>query len=292
MLCLVRGMILRVKNLGYSLKYHISSLFTKKFRIALDTELNRKDKIIVSMTTKPDRIHKAWLVIESILRQREAPNAIILYLASDEFESEQKLPKRLLKMKERGLQIVFVTDNLRPHNKYFYAMSSFPKAKIITVDDDKIYPPHLVGTLKQYASLYPDKICSVLTRKIKTKDGELDNYVNWEVVRGNREPSHMLLNLGVGGVIYPPGSLHADLFDKEQLKNRTLLTDDIWIKIMALRNNTKVVSLAGLFREPFLSITGLGKDQLMVKNIYGGENDLVFRDLLAWYKIDVNRFKD
>ncbi|WAC40192.1 hypothetical protein [Pedobacter sp. SL55] len=285
-------MILRVKNLVYSLKYFFSSLFTNRFRIELDTDLNRNDKFIVSMTSKPDRIHKVWLVVESILRQKEMPNAVILYLALDEFKDENTLPQRLLKLKKRGLQIVFVTDNLKPHNKYFYAMSSFPEANIITVDDDKIYPPNLVGVLKQYAGLYPDKICSVLTRQIKTKNGQVESYVNWEVIRRNREPSHTLLNLGVGGVIYPPGALHKDLFDKEQLKNRTLLTDDIWLKVMAIRNNTKIVSLAGLFRKPFVSITGLGKEQLMLKNIYGGGNDLVFKDLLSWYNIDVNKFQD
>ena len=285
-------MILRVKNLVYSLKYLFSSLFTNRFRIELDVDLNRNDKIIVSMTSKPDRIHKVWLVVESLLRQKEMPNAVILYLALDEFRDEKILPQRLLKLKKRGLQIVFVADNLKPHNKYFYAMASFPKANIITVDDDKIYPPNLVSVLKQYAGLYPDKICSVLTREIKTKNGQVESYVNWEVIRSNREPSHTLLNLGVGGVIYPPGALHKDLFDKEQLKNRTLLTDDIWLKVMAIRNNTKIVSLAGLFRKPFVSITGLGKEQLMLKNIYGGENDLVFKDLLSWYNIDVNKFQD
>ncbi|MFN0290214.1 glycosyltransferase [Pedobacter helvus] len=285
-------MILRVKNLVYSLKYLFSSLFTNRFRIELDADLNRNDKIIVSMTSKPDRIHKVWLVVESLLRQKEMPNAVILYLALDEFRDEKILPQRLLKLKKRGLQIVFVADNLKPHNKYFYAIASFPKANIITVDDDKIYPPNLVSVLKQYAGLYPDKICSVLTREIKTKNGQVESYVNWEVIRSNREPSHTLLNLGVGGVIYPPGALHKDLFDKEQLKNRTLLTDDIWLKVMAIRNNTKIVSLAGLFRKPFVSITGLGKEQLMLKNIYGGENDLVFKDLLSWYNIDVNKFQD
>jgi hypothetical protein len=285
-------MILRIKNFAYSLKYRISLLFIKRFRIQLNTDLNYDDKIIVSLTTKPDRVHKVWMVIESILRQYEKPDAIILYLALDEFQNENALPKRLLKLKKRGLQIVFVADNLRPHNKYFYAMSSFPKANIITIDDDKIYPPHLVSTLSQYAALYPNKICAVLTRKIKTKDGHPDTYLNWEVIRGNREPSHSLLNLGVGGVIYPSGALHKDLFDKELLKTKTLLTDDIWIKIMAVRNNTKVVSLAGLFRQPFISLTGLGKEQLMFNNIYGGKNDRVFNDLLSHYNIDLDKFQD
>jgi hypothetical protein len=282
-------MILRLRNLGYYIYYIITSLFSRRNQIEIGQELNREGKIIVSMTSKPDRIHKAWMVIESILRQKTKPDGVLLCLARDEFENESVLPNRLIGLKKRGLQIVFVSENLKPHNKYFYAMSHFPKAAIITVDDDKIYPLQLVGTLKQYMEQYKGQICSVLTRKIEINGGVPQKYVNWELMKESSAPSHALLNLGVGGVLYPPGVLHTDLFDTEQLKSKALLTDDIWIKMMALRNDTRVVSLAGHFKKPYLSLTGLGKAQLMVKNIYGGENDEVFRNLLEHYQIDVNK---
>jgi hypothetical protein len=283
-------MRLRIKNFGYFLYYIVSSFFSGRYQIEINRELNQEGKLIVSMTTKPDRIHKVWMVIESILRQKVKPDGIFLCLAREEFGDESNLPRRLLALKKRGLQIIFVAENLRPHNKYFYAMSSFPKAAVLTIDDDKIYPYHLVGTLKLYRELYKGQICSVLTRRIEMNGSLPEKYVHWNLVKGNLTPSHALLNLGVGGVLYPPGALHKDLFDKEQLKNKALLTDDIWIKIMALRNDTKVASLAGLFKRPFLSLTGLGKEQLMLKNIQGGENDAVFKNLLALYDIDLNKF--
>lgn len=283
-------MRLRIRNFACFLYYFISSWLLSCGKVEQSEELNERGKLIVSLTSKPDRIHKTWMVIESIMRQDLKADGIFLYLASEEFKDESMLPRSLLRLKRRGLQIVFVADNLKPHNKYFYAMSAFPNADILTIDDDKIYPSNLVGTLKLHAERYGGQICSVLTRRIVMAGSSPEKYVNWSLMKTNAGPSHALLSLGVGGVLYPAGGLHKDLFDKEQLKNKALLTDDLWIKIMALRNDTKVISAAGFFKKPFLSITGLGKEQLMQRNIHGGENDVVFKDLLELYDIDVEKF--
>lgn len=280
---------LRIRNFGYFLYYSISSLVFKRHRITVNQELNRHGKLIVSMTTKPDRVHKTWMVIESVLRQDLKPDGIFLYLPCEEFKDESVLPQKLIALKKRGLQIVFVVENLKPHNKYFYAMSAFPNANVLTIDDDKIYPSNLVSTLKLYAEQHEGEICSVLTRQIVMTGCSAEKYLNWHLMKTNVGPSHDLLSLGVGGVLYPAGALHKDVFDKEQLKSKALLTDDLWIKIMALRNNTPVTSLAGLFKQPFLSLTGMGKDQLMLKNIHGGGNDVVFKDLLCSYNIDIEK---
>ncbi len=41
--------------------------------------------VVISLTTIPSRLDKAWLTIESLLRQSKKPNKIILWLAEDEF---------------------------------------------------------------------------------------------------------------------------------------------------------------------------------------------------------------
>lgn len=283
-------MKLRFKNFCYLFYYNISAFFSRTYKIKIEENLNLDGNIIVSLTTKPDRVHKTWMVIESILRQAVKPEAIFLYLACEEFKNESTLPKRLIKLKKRGLQIVFVEDNLKPHNKYFYAMSSFPKANVLTIDDDKIYPSHLIGTLKMHMQTHKDQICAVLARQITFDKAMPKKYICWDLTKVSLNPSHELLSLGVGGVLYPKAALHSDAFDKSILKSKALLADDIWIKIMALRNNTRVASVTSEFKKPFLSITGLGKDQLMQKNIHGGENDKVFNDLLSFYAIDINKF--
>jgi len=285
-------MKLRLKNIGYFLYYSISAVFLKHHKIDQKIELNQKGKLIVSLTTKPGRIHKIWMVIESILRQDIKPDGLFLYLAKEEFDSEKALPSKLLSLRKRGLQIVFVEENLKPHNKYFYSMSSFPNADILTVDDDKIYPSGLIGTLVSCRKEYTHEICSISARKIGIAGNMPNKYINWEIMKTDVGPSHSLLSLGVCGVLYPPGALHQDLFDVRELKRNALLSDDLWIKIMALRNDTRIVSLAHQFKQHFVSITGLKSAQLMKQNVENGQNDVVFNNLLNLYKIDIKRFHD
>lgn len=282
-------MRLRVINLGFIIYYCLTALLAKRYKIADDEDLNQKGKIIVSLTTKPERIKKTWLVAESILRQKKRPDGLILYLAKDEFQTESDLPRSILSLRKRGLKIIFVEENLRPHNKYFHTMCSYPKADVLTVDDDKIYSSDLISHLVEYSNRYPRSICAVLVRRIKVKDRLVNSYLNWEISMKNEGPSHGLLSLGVGGVLFPAGSLHSALFDVRRLKEQALLTDDLWIKIMALKKGTKVASAAGMFDRPFISIVGLGKEQLMNLNVLKGQNDIVFKDLIQSYQIDVDQ---
>lgn len=283
-------MSFKLLNVKLSFYYSITSLIFNRYKIKIDKELNQEGKLIVSLTTMPGRIQKVWLVVESILRQTDKPDALILYLAKDEFKDEKVVPKRLLSLRKRGLQIIFVDENLKPHNKYFYAMSSFPKADIVTVDDDKIYPSDMVKVLKDGQKRHPEEICSVLARNITLKGDNLDLYHTWKVIREAAPPSHSLLGLGVGGVLYPSGSLHPEVFNKELLKQKSLLTDDLWIKIMALKNNTRIVSLGHMVREPLIAITGLASGNLMSQNVEGGQNDRVFESLIKYYQVDVSAF--
>ena len=52
-----------------------------------------KKRVIVSLTSFPIRINKVWLVIESILRQSNKLDKIILGLSKEQFSSLDSLPK-------------------------------------------------------------------------------------------------------------------------------------------------------------------------------------------------------
>lgn len=276
-------------NLGTSLYYSLTQ-WLPSARIPVEKKLNDEAKVIVSLTTKPSRMGNTWLVIESILRQKEKPDAVILYLSEEEFENGPGVHPKLTALQKRGLQIIFVKDNLKPHNKYFYAMEAFPKASVVTIDDDKIYPSNLVASLKASHKKYPDSISAVMTRCIKVNGKAFESYMDWDVYPENSKPSHALLSLGVCGVLFPGGSLHKDVFDKETLKRMAPVTDDMWLKIMALRQDTKVVSLAGQYPHSFMSLPGMHSEQLRNVNITLGKNDTVFEDLVSFYNIDIGMF--
>ena len=52
--------------------------------------------VIISLTTYPGRINTVWLAIETLLRQSVKPDAIILWLSTDQFKSLSDIPHSLL----------------------------------------------------------------------------------------------------------------------------------------------------------------------------------------------------
>ena len=257
----------------------------KKHKLSKEGNLNNADKYIVSLTTFPKRINVVWLTVESILRQSSKPDAIILWLAKSEFDGKESLPQNLLKLEERGLQIQFCDEDLKPHKKYYYTLKRYPKANIITVDDDMIYPSSLLGHLKRHHKKYPKSICSILTRKINVKDNEIQPYTSWGIHKNEDKRSRIFLQIGVGGVLYPPDSLHSEVLNKEVLKQKALKADDLWLKIMALKKNTPIVSLGHLYPRTFLPIIIKDNKQLMDSNIGEGRNDKIFNKLLDHYSL-------
>lgn len=241
---------------------------------------------IVSLTTFPARLEKVWITIESILRQSRKPDRIILWLAKDEIPNDQELPKNLTKLKRRGLEIRFCKENIKPHNKYYHTLLEFPEANIITVDDDIIYPNDLIGKLVKSHKKYPDSISSILARRITlSQNKSINSYREWKYISENSSPSHAYLNLGVGGVLYPSKCLHNEVFNIQVLKEKCLIADDLWLKIMALKNDTKVRSLAGEYSRFFVTIRDSQNVTLSEENIGSGANDEQFQLLINYYNI-------
>src|SRR5699024_1699375 len=153
----------------------------------------------------------------------------------------------------------------------------YPKANVITVDDDVIYPPDLVKNLKKSHKKHPNSICSNTTRIIKIYNGTIQPYTTWSKPVGPLKKSHQLQQIGVGGVLYPPHSLHEEVFNIKILKQKALEADDLWLKIMSLKNNTKIVSLPNARQRKLFPIIIKDNKQLMGSNIKGGQNDKILK---------------
>lgn len=98
--------------------------------------------VVVSMTSFPARIQKVWIVVETMLRQRQSPEKIVLWLSRDQFPGgHSQLPERLLAQQERGLDIRFVDGDIRSHKKYYYAFAEFPDRHILTDHNGHLYSP-------------------------------------------------------------------------------------------------------------------------------------------------------
>jgi hypothetical protein len=62
------------------------------------------------------------------------------------------------------------------------------------------------------------------------KDGSAKNYREWKHEYRQEEPSFDLLATGVGGVLYPPNILKIDSSDIQEILEKSLTADDLFLK--------------------------------------------------------------
>lgn len=245
--------------------------------------LNPHSNIIVSLTSYPARIDTVWLTISSLLNQTLKPKKIILWLAREQFPQEI-LPKRLVRLKKRGLEIVWCED-LLPHKKYYYAMQQYPDDFVVTADDDIFYPENHLEQLWKGYEKYPGCIICHWSHKIGlTKEGGFLPYNSW-LDNGEDMPSLLNLAVGCNGILYPPASMPEETFDKGKIRKLALHTDDLWLKCMSVLKGIKVINCNRTILIYFNILkaqkTGLWKENTKDEK----RNDKVWKKLMEEYPI-------
>lgn len=270
----------------YTEEYHeIVQLLQKKLGLfSVDEVIEYREvvipKILVSLTSIPSRVKKVDLVIKSLLNQTVPADKIILYLSSEEFK-DVKLPDNLLGLEKINPKFsICYCDDLKPHKKYYYSMQEFPNNIIITVDDDIIYNYMLIENLIKSYVKHPNAVSCMRGHIIKMYDEEtVAPYKKWiEEQKVTDRPMLGLLPTGVGGVLYPPRSIAKNVFNIERFKEVALYTDDLWLKWMQLKINTKSVLVQAF--ENLEYIEESQDNALWLKNINLNRNNISFKCIL------------
>lgn len=127
--------------------------------------------IIVSMTSWKERIGNVVQVLDSLLDNSKIPDAIELNLSEAEFPGrENDLPFSILDWRDDHrtvsekpvLHINWVGRNTKSFKKLIPTVKKYwnQDVKIITVDDDVIYPANFIEDMDKASELYPDRIIS------------------------------------------------------------------------------------------------------------------------------------
>jgi hypothetical protein len=194
------------------------------------------NEIIVSLTTYGKRLFEVFLAIESIMQQTLKPNKIVLWLA-EELKNEN-IPVFIKNQTKRGLEIKYCKD-IRSYKKLIPALIEYPKATIITIDDDAIYHYDLMENFINEHIKYPDLILSGRMHLMRLqKNGKPYEYSRWLNDSNSIDISPVNFPTGVGGILYPPDCFNSEVLNEEVFMKICGFADDIWFKSMALYNNT------------------------------------------------------
>ena len=183
----------------------------------------RTPKIILSLTTFPDRINTVSKTIKTLLNQTLKPDKVILWLAFEQFpKKEQELPGDLLELKNFGLDIKWCEDiksykklifgldikwceDIKSYKKLIPSLIEFENDIIITFDDDIYYDENIVKRL--YDAHLEDREAVVVNRysRIYFKNDKM-KFLKSSKLYFSNPPKPSLLNviIGCGGVLLPP----------------------------------------------------------------------------------------
>lgn len=249
--------------------------------------------VYVSLTSFPARLETTYFAICSLFVQKTPANKIILTLTKEEFpEGEKSIPQKILDLKKKGLEILWGDENLKPHNKYFYAMKKYPQAIIITADDDILYPPNTISKLIETYKKHPQAICALGIRQIVIEKGIPAPFARWnanlcyEPYRISKEilgQERMdILAEGGSSVLYPPSIMPQETFNVCKIKKLAPYADDIWLKGMQLLANIPAVCYNNNQKVHIMSeAQNVGLYQINMEN---NQNDVQFQAILDEYK--------
>ena len=211
-----------------------------------------KPQVVVSMTSFPQAIQYAYKAIRSILEGSVLPDKLILYLTFSQF-GEAGIPEELTRLAEDNpvFEIRNYDIDIRSYRKLIPALSDFPDAVIVTVDDDVHYHRNMLRDLLSMYSIDPHSVWAHRVKRIKPGKP----YRKWRKYRWYHfcfkrfHRSFANLQTGVGGVLYPPHSLREDMLDVELFTKVAPTCDDFWFWAAAVLNGVQVMPVPfGHFR--------------------------------------------
>lgn len=250
------------------------------------------EKIIVSLTTYGERIYSVHRTIESLMQQTMKASRIILWLSEDEFD-DKNLPIILKKMQDRGLEIKYCPD-YKSYKKLIPTLQLDKESIIITVDDDMIYPAYMIENMYKTHCQYPDAIVFNYGCELAIdSEHKILPYDKWCDCGDFSTPSVMYMGIGVGGILYPPMSLHSDVVCVKEFQNLAPKADDLWFKIMSYRLGTKYVQTCfgkkilspADFLSEYITIEDEQRERLGTENVINKANDHQMKALIERYSI-------
>ncbi len=197
-------------------------------RYAATPRVDTASRVVVSLTTIPDRIAHIGPTLLSLLDQTRRPDSIVLNLPSHARREDRRyaIPSFL-----EALDVVERIDcgeDRGPATKLLPTLEreADPDTRIIVVDDDQVYPRNLVETLVGWSERLPD--AAVCSRGFRIPAGF--DIENRDTLYGThlREPARIEIMQGSAGFLVRPRFFDARVFDYADAPPEAFFVDDVW----------------------------------------------------------------
>ncbi|BAV48116.1 glycosyltransferase [Mesorhizobium loti] len=255
--------------------------YVAQFLIALRWPVRAKGRphglpgdLIVSLTSYPKRFETLHLTLRCLLSQTVVPDRVVLWLTS---EHAAQLPPSVTDLKAHGLEIRFCKD-IRSYKKIIPALLAFPKAYIVTADDDVYYGQRWLEELVERAG--ESTIVCHRGHSVAFDDaGQIAPYSNWSY--DVSDTPNMLFPTGVGGVLYGPKSLSPEAVDEDKFIELCPQGDDIWLFWMGRRVGSRYIKTQKRWVE--FPWKGSQDSALHLTNVGTGMNDEQIRKVTSHF---------
>lgn len=190
-----------------------------------------KRRIIVSLSTLPDRIGNLEPTIRSLLEQTRPPDEIVLSLPDSSTRQARPytLPDYLSRLPVR---ILYCGRDWGPATKFIPIVQEELRegrgdTLIMVVDDDRIYPAHAVETYLHYNHELPD--AALCFRGAPMPAGLKWTKPKLCLGAKIRRPRKVAVMMGCGSYLIQPRFFDAQLWDYSAAPAAAFYMDDIWI---------------------------------------------------------------
>jgi len=214
--------------------------FIRETLSARHTVDNRR--VIVSLSTVPDRINNLSPTIQSLLKQTRPPDEIVL--AIPEFSIREQRPYVVPKYISRlpRVRVLRCAEDWGPATKFIGAIQDELAAGrqntlIMVVDDDRLYPRDAIETYLYYNEQLPDAALCF-------RGAAMPSTLDWDdakMIRASelREPRQVAVITGCGSYWIQPRFFDESLWTYSVAPQVAFDIDDIWISGWLSRRGVK-----------------------------------------------------
>jgi len=190
------------------------------------TVAQRPERMVVVLTTIPARIGLLGPVLHSLIDQTEPADRILLALPDRSRRTGAAYPDLAALQLPAGVQVLPCTDQ-GPATKLLPALLAEPKAALVVVDDDVIYPRDFLANLLAAHRRWPQAALGLRGVRI---DPACDFPNLRHVLCGGLvQPQPVDILFGTWGYLVPPLALDAAVHQLDAAPEPLRWVDDVWI---------------------------------------------------------------